>query len=93
MNAPVHVGDDQRSDIFVLDCPLELVVSAFSESIVVTVVLKIALSSLIANGAVERVVGQQKFHDTTASQSSVFRVGVNLHGWGDLRAAGGDRFG
>jgi hypothetical protein len=57
VNASVHVGDDQWSDIFVLNCSLELVVSAFSESIILTVVLEIALSSLIANGTVERMIG------------------------------------
>ena len=57
VNASVHVGDDQWSDIFVLNCSLELVVSAFSESIILAVVLEIALSSLIANGTVERMIG------------------------------------
>jgi len=72
VNASVHVSDHQRAYVFVLDCPFELVVSALSESIIVAVVLKVALSSLIANGTIKRMIGQQEFHDTTSSQSSIF---------------------
>ena len=56
VNASVHVGDDQRTDVFILDGSFELVVSSLLKSIVVTVVLKVAFSSLIANGAVERMI-------------------------------------
>lgn len=93
VDAPVHVGDDQGPDIFVLDCALVLVVAASSVAIVVGVVLEVALSSLVADGAVERVVGEQELHDSASGESGWFRIGVYLHCRGDLRAAASYWFG
>ena len=91
VNAPVHVGDHQRTDVLVLHRPLVLVVSTGLVPVEVGVVLQVALAALVADGAVEGVVGQQKFHHRALRQPRGLRVGPNLHGGGDLRAAGGDR--
>ena len=57
VDASVHVGDDKGADVFVLDCPFELVVSASAVPVEVGVVLEVALAPLVTDGAVERVVG------------------------------------
>ena len=93
VDAPVHVGDDEGADIFVLDCPFELVVPASAVSVEVGIVLEIALASLVADGAVKGVVGQQKFHDSSPGVAGVLGGGVDLHGGCHLRAAGGDGLG
>lgn len=93
VDAPVHVGDDERSYVLVLHCPLVLVVPAGLVAVEVGVVLQVALSSLIADGAVEGVVSQQELHDSSACEAGYFGVGLDLHGGGDLRAAGGDGLG
>jgi hypothetical protein len=55
--------------------------------------LEVALASLVADGAIEGVVGEQKLHDASSGQTGGFGVGVDFHGGGDLRAAAGDWFG
>ena len=49
--------------------------------------MKIALASLITDGAVERVVGKQELHDSSSSNSCWFRSRVNAHSRSNLRAA------
>ena len=56
VDTSVHVGDYKGTDIFVLDCSLELVISTVLISIEVRVILQIALSSLITDRTVERVI-------------------------------------
>ncbi len=58
VDAPVHVSDYQRANVLVLHCSLVLVIPAGAVAVEVGVVLEIAFSSLIADGAVEGVVGQ-----------------------------------
>lgn len=58
VDAPVHVGDHQRANVLVLHCSLVLIIPAGTVAVEVGVVLEVAFSSLIANGAVEGVVGQ-----------------------------------
>jgi len=93
MDASVHVGDHQGSDVFVLDCSFELIEPSSAISVEVGKVLEIAVASLIADGAVEGVVGQQKLHGASLGVPGVLGGGVYFHGWGDLRAAGCDGLG
>jgi hypothetical protein len=87
------VGDNEGTYVFVLDRAFVFVVAAGVEAVVVGVVLEVALAALVADGAVQGVVGQQELHDAAAGVAGGFGVCVNLHGGGDLGAAGGDRFG
>jgi len=52
VDATGHVGDNQRSDVFVLSCSFEFVVSGGIVAVVKRVVLEIALAALIADGTV-----------------------------------------
>lgn len=70
VNTPVHVGDHQWTYVLVLDCSLVLVVPTCCESVEVGVVLEVALTALVADGAVKRVVCQQELHDTAACKTS-----------------------
>lgn len=93
VNASVHMSHHQGPDILILYGPLELVVSAFLISVEMRVVLQVALASLIADRAVERVIGEQKLHDSSSSVPGGLGIGVDFHGWGDLGAAGSHGFG
>jgi len=65
VNTPSHRGLDQGSDHLVLDGALVLHHSALSVAVNRGDILEIALASLVANGAVKRMVGQEEFHDST----------------------------
>src|SRR6185436_13778898 len=62
MDTPRHDGLDQRSDIFLLDRALVLLVTAGIDAVSHRLVLQIAFAALIADRAVERMVDQQEFH-------------------------------
>jgi hypothetical protein len=90
VDTSIHVGYHQRTDVFILDCSLVLVISPCTVAIEVGIVLEVAFSSLIANRAIEWMIRQQEFHDSTSRQSGNFWIRSDLHGWGNLRAAGGN---
>lgn len=69
VNTSVHMGDDQWADIFILNGSFEFVISACGESVIHGVVLQIALTTLIADWAIEWMVQKKKLHDTTSSDS------------------------
>ena len=56
VDTSIHMGDDKWSNVFVLDCSFEFIVPAMTVSVEVRVILEIALSSLITNGAVKRMI-------------------------------------
>ena len=56
VNTSVHVGDDQWSDVFILDCSFEFIVPAMTVSVKVRVILEITLSSLVTDWAVKRMI-------------------------------------
>lgn len=58
MNAPIHMGNNKGTNIFILDSSFELIMSAGSESVKHGVVLQIALSSLVADGAIQGMIDQ-----------------------------------
>jgi hypothetical protein len=72
---------DQRSHVLVLHRTLatNLVETASVATISHRLVLEIALASLVANGAVERVVGEEELHDTLAGLVDERRVGLDYH--------------
>jgi len=71
----------QRPNILVLDrsLPTDFVESTSVTTIPHALILQITLSSLIANRAVERVVGEQELHDTLAGFVNQRRVGLDPH--------------
>lgn len=72
---------DQRSDVLVLDSALalELVEPSTVATISHRLVLEIAFASLVANGAVERVVRKEELHDTLSRLVDERGVGFDNH--------------
>ena len=71
VDTPIHVGNNQRTKVFVLDCSFELIVSAVLVSVEMGVILKVTLSSLIADGTVKRVISKQKLHDSSSGMTGI----------------------
>jgi hypothetical protein len=68
VDASGHGGLDNRTDVFIFNGSFVFMESGFLVSVDSGNVLKVALTALVANGAVERVVGEQEFHDATTSK-------------------------
>src|SRR4029077_13275511 len=62
VNAAIHRGLDERPEIFVLDGALVLVKARSVDPIGHRLVLQIALTALVADRAIERMVDEQKLH-------------------------------
>jgi len=87
-DAAFVVEDDAFADVDALRL-LHLFVgeAAALVAILDRVFLKLAFAGLIADGAVERVVDEEKFHDALAAFLDHGRVGADAHALGDLRGA------
>lgn len=86
---------DQRANILVFDSTLaaNLVEPSAVAAVAHRLVLKIALTTLIADGAVKGVVGEEKLHDTLASLVHERRIRLDYHARLDRPRARGDRLG
>lgn len=84
---------DQRTEVFILDCSFELMMSWCSKSVEMGIVLQVAFSSLITDGTVQRMVDENELQDTTPSQSCCFWMSINTHSGCNLRTARRNRFG
>jgi hypothetical protein len=95
VNAAGHGGLDQWSQILVLNSTLanNLGETTTVGTVADRLVLKITLASLVANGAVQRMVGQKELHDTLASLLDKLGIGLDLHSGHDRESAGGDGLG
>lgn len=69
VDASVHVSDNHWTDILILNCSFELVVSRSIKTIIFRVVLQVALTTLIADRAIERMVCKDEFHYGTSGNS------------------------
>jgi hypothetical protein len=81
VDTSVHGSLDQGTNVLILDSSLaaNLVESASVRSVTHRLVLKITLTTLITDGAVEGMVGQQEFHNTLTGLVSEGRVGLDNH--------------
>lgn len=72
---------DERTNVLVLDGTLatKLVEATTITAVSHALVLEIALATLVANWAVQGVVGQQELHDTLAGLVDEGRVGLDDH--------------
>ena len=69
VDASVHMGDNERADVFVLDCSFKLIISAFGKAVVQRVILQITFTSLIANRAVQWMVDEKELHNAASGDS------------------------
>src|SRR5262249_61942664 len=65
--AAVHRRLDQRAEILVLDCALVLGKAAGVDAIAHRLVLEVALTALVADRAIQRMVDQKELHHAFAS--------------------------
>jgi hypothetical protein len=81
MNASVHRSFDQRADVFILHSTLSagFVESTSIGTITHRLVLEIALSSLITNGAIEGMIGEKELHNAFSSLVNQRRIRLNHH--------------
>ena len=93
MDASSHGGLDKGTNILVLDGTFVFSESALFVSVNSRNILKIAFSALIADWAIERMISEEEFHDTTSSYSGLLRLGDNLHVRSNLSSARGNRLG
>ena len=81
---------DQWSDVLVLNGTLatDLVETSTVRTVSHGLILEIALASLVANRAVERVVREEEFHNTFSRLVDERRVGLHNHSWLDRPRTG-----
>lgn len=86
---------DERTNVLVLDGTLatKLVEATTVSTVSHALVLEIALATLIANRAIQRVVGEQEFHDTLTGLVDEGGVGLDDHTGLDGPCARGDGLG
>jgi hypothetical protein len=86
---------DKGTNVLVLDGTLatKLVEAATVATISHALILEITLTTLVANGAVQGVVGQQELHDTLTGLVDEGRVGLDDHTGLDGPCARGDGLG
>ena len=72
---------DERTNVLVLDGTLatKLVEATTVSTVSHALVLEITLATLVANGAIQRVVGEQEFHDALTGLVDEGRVGLDDH--------------
>ena len=93
-DAAGHVQLYVRPEVVLLEsAPLELVAGACF-TMFVTQILQVTFASLIANGAIERVIDEQKFHDASTSFGYFFAGDIfHFHAVHNRCAAAGYQLG
>jgi len=76
---------DERADIFVLNTALELKEAGGVRTMGGGLVLEVALTTLITDRTIERVVHEEELHDGLASLLDDWGVGVDIHVWHHLK--------
>mmetsp|Transcript_8062 Transcript_8062/g.15621 ORF Transcript_8062/g.15621 Transcript_8062/m.15621 type:complete len:463 (-) Transcript_8062:293-1681(-) len=84
---------DQRADILVEDDALLFGVAALAATVADRQILQLALAALVADGAVQRVVDQQEFHDALLGLDRLVALGADDHALRDRGRAGGHGLG
>ena len=90
MDAAVHRGLDQGAEVLVAHRPLGLGEAAMVHAVGHRLILQIAFPALVADRAVQRMVGEQEFHHPFAGLAHHRGVGVDDHAFGGRHGAGGD---
>ena len=94
MDAAAHLfHGDQRADFLVKDHALFFFVTRLRAAVTHGQVLQLALTALVADGAIERVVDQQKLHDRLLRRNGFVALGAHDHALRHRRGAGGHGLG
>ncbi len=92
MYAARHIGRDERTNVFVFDDALAIVVSGNVPPVAHREILQLALPALITYRAVQRVIDQQKFHRCFLRSDRTRRASIDLHALYDGRGTRRHRF-
>ena len=90
MNAPRHYGFNQRPHILVFDGTLIIVKTAGVTAKAECLILQVALTALVANRTIQRVIDEQKLHHAFTCGFYQLRLRRNDHVRGDRHGATGD---
>ncbi len=93
LDAAGHLGGDQRPHVLVDHNALALVEAADRSAVAQRHVLQLALATLIADWAVQRVVDEQELHHRTLVLERLFVAGLDLHAIHDRGGTGRRRLG
>src|SRR5208337_3659458 len=93
VDATVHRRLHQRAEVLVRHRALVFGVAGVVHAIAHGLVLQVALTALVADRAIQRMVDQQKFHYAAPGVADHLAVGMDDHAVGDRIGTGGDRLG
>ena len=93
VDAARHVCRHERSDVFVFDNALAVVVPRNVAAVAHRQVLQFAFAALVADRAVERMVDEQELHRRFLRGDGARRLGEDLHALGNRLGTGRDRLG
>ena len=94
VDAAAHLfHGDQRADFFVEDHALFFFVARAAATITHSQILQLALTALVANRAIERVVDEQKLHDRLLGCNRLVALGAHDHALRHGRGACGHGLG
>ena len=83
MDAAGHVSGHQRPQILLGHDAFRFAITALDAAIAHRDILQLALTALVADRAIERMVDQQKLHHALLCVDGVLRTGLDLHAVGD----------
>ena len=84
---------DERTHILVENHPFLFLIARRRAAIPHRQILQLALATLIANGAIQRVVDQQKLHHRLLGLDGLVALAADNHAVGDRRGTGRHRLG
>ena len=94
VNAAAHLlHRDQRSHLLVEHHPLFFLIAGIRTAIADGKILQLTLTALVANGAVQWMIDQQKFHDRFLRLDGLVASGADHHALRDRCGAGRHRLG
>ncbi len=79
VNAASHDSLDNGTEVLIFYSALNLTETRAIGAIVHRLLLKIALTTLVTNGAIQGVVREEELHDTLTSLVDHYRVGLDAH--------------
>jgi hypothetical protein len=91
VDAARHVGGHKRADVLVLHHALALIETRGVAAEAHGEVLQLALATLVADRAIQRVVDEQEFHRRLLRANGLGALRENLHAFADRRGAGRQR--
>ena len=91
MDAAGHIRGNQRAEVLVLDDALAIVIARHITTVAHRQVLQFALTTLVADRAIQRMIDQQKFHRRFLRRNRFRRTREHFHAVAHRRGASRQR--